>query len=271
MTPMDPSTDDHADLEARLRNELTRYAAPIEPSPELRETVNRLTDRHPTAWSRWRGPLIAAAAVAAIATLTSVVLLTRGPNAMPSNGQSTGTAQPFAPEPPPSPELELDPPTAVTYSEGEHGTPSDEFRTLGQDAANALQNNDVKALSALQDPSSQQPNLMAGLIEIYGGKPVKVVEYMESSIREFPYAAVDYSVDCSSGKDVRFSLTFNYINGRWALLPLQQGLWDPEPTVRDNPSMALPGLDPSQMSGPSSAGISPGPARDAKVYPTCPN
>lgn len=224
MTPMNPSTDDHTEIEARLRSELARYAAPIEPSRALRNTVDRLTlNQHPTTWSRWRGPLVAAAAVAAIAALTSVVLLTRGPDATPSTGQSAASAQPFAPErSTPSPELELDPPTAVSYSEGEHGTPSDEFRALGESAANALQNNDLPALSALQDPSSQQPNLMAGLIKIYGGKPIKAVEYMESSIREFPFAAVDYTVDCPSGKDVRFSLTFHYINGRMALFPSQQ-------------------------------------------------
>ncbi|WP_353650815.1 hypothetical protein ABLG96_07890 [Nakamurella sp. A5-74] len=116
----------------------------------------------------------------------------------------------------------LDPPTAVIYSEGEHGTPSDEFRALGLNVANALQKNELPAPSALQDPSSQQPNLMAGLMEIYGGKPVRVAEYMESSIREFPFAAVDYTVGCASGEDVRCSLRFNYVDGELVLFPLQQ-------------------------------------------------
>ncbi|MBE7195402.1 MAG: hypothetical protein INR66_23360 [Gordonia polyisoprenivorans] len=223
MNSMDHSCPDDSDLEARLREELARHTEPVEPSQSLRTAVDRLADaRHPTSWSRWRGPVIAAAAVATIATLTSLVLVSGGQNSSPSGGGSSISAEPFAPEPAPTPELELDPTTAVTYSNGDHGTPSDDFRALGEKVADALQSNDLRALSALQDPESQQPNLMAGLIQIYGGKPVEAVEYMESSIRAFPFADVDYAVQCAKGRDVRFSLRFNYINGRLVLFPVPQ-------------------------------------------------
>lgn len=258
---MTTPSEDPTSLDDRLREEPRSDVAPVQPSPELRAPVERLTRQSRVgAWTRRRRPLVGAAAMAVIAVLASVVLI-RGDHDARPGVESVASAQPFAPEPTPSPELDDDPPTAVTYSDGEHGTPSDEFRAVGQAAAQALHDNDYQALAALQDPSAQQPNTIAGLIAKYGGHPVRVLEYIESSISAFPWAAVDYFVSCSSGRAVRFSLTFNHIDGRWALLPDQQE----DLAIAAAQNAAAPSGDMSQAVPDPTESVRPGTMR----YPAC--
>lgn len=126
------------------------------------------------------------------------------------------TPVPFAPEPHSFPRaVEDDYAIAV-----DAGVPTPAFRSTAEGIAAAIRDDDIAALSRFQLSGTEQPNLLAGLLELYGGRVVTPAVYQDSGFAELGDATVYYEVQCGGGVTVVPLLHFQRYDGDWYLFPL---------------------------------------------------
>lgn len=180
-------------------------------APQRSWPVSELPPRPPRAPRRWGRALLGLLVVTGAVTL--VVANWRGGR---EGAVPVGTPVPFAAEPRTFPAPVEDDYALVVDVDG---VPTPEFRELAEGVAAAIRDRDLAALSRYQLAGTEQPNLLAGLLELYGGQVVTPTRYTGTDFVELGGATVSYEVQCGGGVTIDPVLHFERYDGTYYFFP----------------------------------------------------